>query len=182
MTESMFVISGSSGGGKSTLLEELASRGFVVVPEAGRQLAKEQIAIGGVAMPGTEMFGHLLLSRSMYLYNQAVAMAPKGPVFFDRSIMEPIAYWWSKGEMEPHLERTVAQYRYARDVFMVPPWPEIFEKDAERLHSYDPDQREYARLTDAFEAFGYRLVEVPRVGVSARADFVQSHLKSIGLL
>jgi predicted ATPase len=178
----MFVISGSSGGGKSTLLEELARRGFDVVPEAGRQLAKEQIAIGGVAMPGTVMFGHLLLSRSMYLYNQAVAMAPKGPVFFDRSIVEPIAYWWSKGEMEPHLEQVIAQYRYASDVFMVPPWPEIFTKDAERLHSYDPDQGEYARLTDAFQAFGYRLVEVPRVSVLARADFVESHLKSIGLL
>ena len=182
MTESLFVISGSSGGGKSSLVDELANRGFAVVPEAGRQLVLEQRAIGGVAIPGTELFGHLLLSRSMYLYNQAVATGPTAPVFFDRSIMEPVAYWRSQGVMVPYLEQVVAQYRYATDVFMVPPWPEIFTKDAERQHSYDPNQTEYARLMDAFQAFGYRLIEIPRISVLARADFVESHLKSIGAL
>ncbi|MEO2174708.1 MAG: AAA family ATPase [bacterium] len=122
------------------------------------------------------------MSRSMYLYNQAVAADPSGPVFFDRSVMEPIAYWRSVGKLEPYLEQVVAQYRYATDVFMVPPWPEIFIKDAERQHSYDHDQSEYARLTDSFQAFGYRLIEIPRVSVSDRADFVESHLRSIGVL
>ena len=182
MPNNLFVISGSSGGGKSSLIEELGRRGFDVVPEAGRQLVREQQAVGGVALPGTELFGHLLLSRSMYLYNQAVAAAQGKPVFFDRSVMEPIAYYHSVAELAPHHEQIAAQYRYATDVFMVPPWPEIFTKDKERLHSYDPNQNEYARLQQAFPAFGYRLIEIPKLGIEARADFVESHLKSIGVL
>ena len=47
MTSQLFVITGSSGGGKSALLEELARRGYSVVPEAGRQLVREQQSIGG---------------------------------------------------------------------------------------------------------------------------------------
>ena len=179
MTSQLFVITGSSGGGKSTLLEELARRGYSVVPEAGRQLVREQQSIGGVET-GSDLFGQLLFSRSMYLYNQAVESLGSGPIFFDRSIIEPIAYWRSQGQMAPHLERAVEQFRYATDVFMAPPWPEIFKKDKERQHSFDPKQGEYARLTEAFEAFGYRLIYLPKVCVSERADFVESHVQQSG--
>jgi predicted ATPase len=72
MTSQLFVITGSSGGGKSTLLEELARRGYSVVPEAGRQLVREQQSIGGIVKTGSALFGQLLFSRSMYLYDQAV--------------------------------------------------------------------------------------------------------------
>ena len=175
----LFVISGSSGGGKSTLLEELARRGYAVVPEAGRQLVQEQQSIDGLAKPGTELFGHLLFSRSIYLYTQAVESSSGDPIFFDRSIIEPIAGWRAKGQIAPHLERAVEQYRYATEVFMAPPWPEIFRKDTERQHSYDPEQKEYAHLTDAFQAFGYQLVPLPKVSVEERADFVESHVSVI---
>ncbi len=41
------VLSGCSGGGKSTLLAELGRRGFRTFAEPGRQIVKEQTAIGG---------------------------------------------------------------------------------------------------------------------------------------
>jgi len=82
MTSQLFVITGSSGGGKSTLLEELARRGYSVVPEAGRQLVREQQSIGGVET-GSDLFGQLLFSRSMYLYNQAVESLGSGPINAD---------------------------------------------------------------------------------------------------
>lgn len=179
MSGPLVVISGSSGGGKSTLIEELARRGHSVVPEAGRQLVREQQSISSPVTPRSELFGHLLLSRSMYLYTQAATSGITGPTFFDRSIVEPIAYWYSLGQLEPHLERAISVYRYATDVFMTPPWPEIFRKDQERQHSFDPEQREYARLMVAFEAFGYRLIELPKVSVSERADFVESHVRAL---
>ena len=136
----------------------------------------------GVVETGSDLFGQLLFSRSMYLYNQAVESLGSGPIFFDRSIIEAIAYWLSQDQMAPHLERAVEQFRYATDVFMAPPWPEIFSKDKERQHSFDPKQREYVRLSDAFEAFGYRTILLPKVSVSERADFVESHVrKSINL-
>ena len=40
----MVVVSGCSGGGKSTLLAELALRGYAVFPEPGRQIVKEQLS------------------------------------------------------------------------------------------------------------------------------------------
>lgn len=49
------VISGSSGGGKSSLLSELVNRRYPVVLEPGRQIVKEQIAIEGEALPWTNL-------------------------------------------------------------------------------------------------------------------------------
>jgi len=51
------VITGCSGGGKSTLLAELGRRGHRVFPEAGRQIVREQDWIGGDARPGSRRRG-----------------------------------------------------------------------------------------------------------------------------
>ena len=44
------VISGCSGGGKSTLLAELGARGYAVFEEPGRAIVKEQLVSGGDAL------------------------------------------------------------------------------------------------------------------------------------
>jgi predicted ATPase len=45
------VISGCSGGGKSTLLAELSRRGHAIVEEPGRQIIKEELKGKGLALP-----------------------------------------------------------------------------------------------------------------------------------
>ena len=45
------VISGCSGGGKSTLLEALRERGYAVVEEPGRRIVREELASNGSALP-----------------------------------------------------------------------------------------------------------------------------------
>ena len=60
---------------------------------------------------------------------------------------------------------------------MMPPWPEIFSNDEERKHSFEDAHSSYATLLRAYERFGYRIVLVPKLEVSARADFVLNRLK-----
>ena len=45
------VLSGCSGAGKSSLLSELGRRGFPIYEEPSRQVVKEQLYIGGDALP-----------------------------------------------------------------------------------------------------------------------------------
>ena len=44
------VISGCSGGGKSTLLTELGRRGYMTVEEPGRRIVKEELLGNGLAL------------------------------------------------------------------------------------------------------------------------------------
>src|SRR4051812_12024080 len=80
------IISGCSGGGKSTLLTELAARGYRVVAEPGRQVVKEQTAIGGNGLPwvNLEKFLELILSRYLYQFN--FQKEADQIIFFDRGI------------------------------------------------------------------------------------------------
>lgn len=45
------IITGGPGSGKSTLIDALAAQGFHHMPEAGRAIIRDQVAIGGTALP-----------------------------------------------------------------------------------------------------------------------------------
>ena len=171
------VISGCSGGGKSTLIDKLKERGFDTCPEAGREIVREQLATGGDALPwknGIE-FGKLVLSRSMHYYDTAPRTGK--PVLFDRSIIDIITGFQRAGATLPEQFTDLPnRYRYARRVFMTPPWVEIFAQDAERRHSFDRAVVEYESLLEGYPANGYEVVLVPKGSIEARADFVESQL------
>jgi predicted ATPase len=173
----MVVISGCSGSGKSSLLSELASRGYDVVPEAGRQIVKEQLYIGGDALPwaNSRKFVELLLSRAMYQYNSVRPQS--AAVFFDRSIVEPVSgSRGPDGSLSEHAQRAVQQHRYWKEVFLTPPWKEIFVNDPERPYKFADVAADYTRLMVAFQRYGYTCVELPKVSIAQRADFIETQL------
>ena len=51
MSDRYVILSGCSGGGKSTLLEELGARGHAIVPEPGRRIVRDEMASSGNALP-----------------------------------------------------------------------------------------------------------------------------------
>lgn len=176
-SDRLVVLSGCSGGGKSSLLAALAARGYGVCPEAGRQIVKEQQSIGGDGLPWVDgrKFAELCISRSLYFYNMARPV--KKAVIFDRSFIDNIAGLLRMGEpLSPAFSAAVQRYRYARRVFLVPPWPELFAHDAERQHSFAAAVLEYESLVTVYQDFGYDVVVIPQDTVAARADFLANAL------
>ena len=172
-----YVITGCSGGGKSTLLAELEKRGYQVFPEPGRQIVKEQLSVDGDGLPWKNItkFAELCVSRAMYFYNSARLLDK--PVFFDRSVIDNISGIERLGlPMPVYFPQVLVRYRYAHRVFMVPPWPEIFAQDAERKHSYAEAEQEFYALQQAYEANGYEVVLIPKLPVCERADFIEREL------
>lgn len=166
------VITGCSGSGKSSLLAELSRRGLRVLPEAGRQIVKEQGLIGGDAVPweNRAKFAELAATRAAHHYNMIPAGA--GLVFSDRSVVDVISFFGRSGlETPPHLTAMLSHYRYHPRVLMSPPWREIFHGDAERKHSFEDGVAEYEWLLKAYAAQGYELVDLPKLSIAERADF-----------
>ncbi|HEX8810579.1 MAG TPA: AAA family ATPase, partial [Terracidiphilus sp.] len=89
-----YVITGCSGGGKSTLIDALRRRGFQCVDEVWRHIVRQQLRIGGDATPWQDQvkFRELLLARYMDVFEEVVERTR--PVFFDRGIPEAIG--WSR--------------------------------------------------------------------------------------
>jgi predicted ATPase len=92
-------------------------------------------------------------------------------VFFDRGLIDAAAAL-QHATGEPALAHIGERYRYHRRVFLTPPWPEIYGTDTERRHDLDAAVAEYERLEVAYASLGYDVRTVPKLGVSARADFV----------
>jgi len=178
-SDMLVVVSGCSGGGKSSLLSEMAARGYPVYPESGRQIVKEQLSIGGDGVPWINMakFAELCVSRALFFYNSA--RPSEKPALFDRSIIENVIGLHRLGHaVPPELDEAVRRYRYARRVFMTPPWQELFGNDPERRHSFEDALAEYEWLVPAYRAHGYDVVIVPKLDVRARADFLEAQLRA----
>lgn len=169
------VLSGCSGGGKSSLLAELGRRGFAIYEEPGRQVVKEQLFIGGDALPWAnwELFLELTISRS--IHNLIKASQREGIAFFDRGIVDQLGGYGAP-EMPKHFRAAAECFRYSETVFLVPPWREIFANDAERRHGFEEAVAMYEGNLATYARFGYRTVIVPKADVAARADFVLAEL------
>ncbi len=74
------------------------------------------------------------------------------------------------------MQNAAHAFRYNRRVFIAPPWREIFRQDRERKQNFDEAVRTYDALVATYTAFGYDLVEIPRVPVDQRMRFVLGNI------
>lgn len=167
------VISGCSGGGKSTLLAELARRGYWTVDEPGRRVVREQVSSGGSALPWRDPLA--FLRRASTLAQDDRAACAGALTFFDRGLLDAaIGLEHLTGASAASLLADCP--RYDPLVFLTPPWAEIYVGDAERRHGLDAAVAEYERLLAGLPRLGYDVIIIPKAGVSARADFVMTAL------
>ncbi len=162
------LISGCSGGGKSTLLGSLAALGHPVVPEPGRRV----IAAGG-PRPMQDLAGFALAALERAQQDLHAMQQARGWVFFDRGTIDAaVALQHATGApLDPSAPRA-----YHRTVFLAPPWPEIYRRDAQRQHGLADAMAEYARLTAALPQLGYDTVLLPKTAPEQRARFVLERL------
>jgi predicted ATPase len=165
------VISGCSGGGKSTLLGELARRGHAVVDEPGRRIVRDELERNGTALPWVDGVAFARRAIDMALADRAEAQRHAGWVFFDRGLIDAAAAL-EHLTGEPALTELGRRHRYHRRVFLAPPWRDIYANEPERRHGFEGAVAEYDRLTEAYGALGYDVVTLPKAEVATRADFV----------
>ena len=159
------LITGCSGGGKSTLLEELERRGHTVVREPGQRLIAAGIA------PWADLRSFLTAAADMARADLGWHAEFSPPVFYDRGLIDALAGLERDGG--PTVGEALGADRpYAGGVFLAPPWPEIYAQDLTRRHDFDAAIAEYEHLARLLPALGYESVELPRISVAERAQFV----------
>ncbi|APH53764.1 putative cytosolic protein [Granulibacter bethesdensis] len=176
MKKGLVVISGCSGGGKSTLLAELNARGHTVVEEPGRRIIAEELASGGSALPWVDLPAFLRRAIEMAQDDRTTVADHEGWVFFDRGLVDAASALETLTG-DPALHSLCMTHRYHRRMFMAPPWPEIYVTDADRKHSFDAAVTEYDRLMEVFPALGYEVILLPKMVTAQRADFVLCSLE-----
>lgn len=168
-----YVITGGPGSGKSTLIEALRERGYVCIEEAGRQIIQDQLRVGGDALPWANIvrFKELMLEHALKTYEEAKRI--KGPVFFDRGVVDLIGYdALTNAKSTEKLLLAVKKLRYNAKVFIAPPWEAIYCNDAERKQTFDEAIATYNCIKKAYLDEGYEVIELPLKSVEERIEFI----------
>lgn len=177
-TEHMIVVTGGPGSGKSSLIDAMAQRGFRTMPEAGRAIIRDQIRIGGAALPWAdrELFAELMLGWELRSYQEA--LASDALVLMDRGIPDVVGYLTLCGLPVPaHFETAAKTYPYNKRVFLAPYWDAIFTQDTERKQDRQEAEATARVMAETYSGLGYQIVELPLVGIEQRADFVAENLR-----
>ena len=169
-------VSGCSSSGKSSLLAELGRRGYAFVEEPSRRIVKEELELGGSALPWMDRAAFARRCIALALSDLRAARRQKGKwVFFDRGLIDAsVALEHLTGE--PTSVALRRSHRFYRRVFLAPPWPEIYVLDRERRHSLETALIEYSRLLESYPSLSYETIILPKVGVAERADFILNTL------
>ncbi len=173
MGQKLILLTGCSGGGKSTLLQALGKRGHTTVPEPGRRIVADELARAGHALPWVNMHAFALRAIAVTRADLLALRHEKGLVFFDRGLVDAAVALASSGG--PDLSETLGETRqYAKHVFVAPPWKDLFTQDTERRHDFSEAVQEHHRIAQALDSLGYQRIELPRVSVQQRVEFVLS--------
>jgi predicted ATPase len=168
-----YLFTGGSGAGKTTVIEELARLGYMVMPEVARNIIKEQNAIGGNAthLGDRNAYFEFMLKNSIRDFEMALPL--EEPVFFDRGIPDLISYTHRfLNGIHPKVKQANTHYRYNQKAFLFPAWPEIFCQDSERKQTLEEAIDTYYAVKKGYTTAGYEIIEVPKTTPSMRADFI----------
>lgn len=177
MIEQFHIVTGGPGSGKSSLISALQADGIRTMPEAGRAIIQDQLAIGGTALPWADRraFAASMLAWEMRSYREA--LEGDGPIVFDRGIPDVIGYLRVCGLPVPaSVLRAARVCRYAKLVFITPHWPAIFIQDAERKQSAAEAQATNKAMIEVYTSLGYELVPLPLTSIPDRVRFMRAHI------
>ncbi|MGH1480087.1 MAG: AAA family ATPase [Geminicoccales bacterium] len=171
MVDNFVVISGCSGGGKSTTLEALKQHGHRVVEEPGRRIVASELANDGSALPWLDPAAFARQAIRLSLADRERAARHSGLVFFDRGLIDA-ASALQELTNKPFLDRLARRHPYHQNVFITPPWPEIYVRDRERRHDFADTLEEYDRLCRVYPSLGYDIHILPKTRVAERVDLI----------
>lgn len=174
------ILSGCSGGGKSTLLAELHRRGHAIIEEPGRRIVAQELSGDGTALPWHDMAAFARRAIATCLGDREEAANIPGWVFCDRGLVDAAAALCHTTGDDRTMLDLCRQHRYHGRVFLTPPWPEIYVTDDARQHDFAEAVAEYQRLCAVYNLLGYEAVILPKNSVSERADLVLAQLAMHG--
>ena len=173
MTEKqIYVITGGPGFGKTLLIEELKQLGYNCSGEFARELILSQQESGGDILPwkNAKLFQQKILQKRIAFFDSV----PGGNIAFaDRGIPDQLAFARYRGFRDPEILIECAQkYRYAPQVFVTPPWPEIFTNDDIRTETFEEALRIHSFIVKTYVDLNYQIIELPLLPVKKRINYL----------
>mgnify|MGYP001259739747 CR=1 FL=1 len=171
-----YIITGAPGTGKSSIINELTKRGYSCAKEISRELISEKINSNGENLSWNNQvtFENEIIKRR---YKQYINSPENCIYFFDRSIIDSLAYLnISKLNTSLDIIEIIKKCHFNKTVFYTPIWEEIYVNDSERKEDINRAKEIEISIIKTYRRYGYKMIEVPKIPILKRADFIISKI------
>ena len=168
-----YVITGASSSGKTTLINQIDTQGFKVVPEVGRQYFERELATGRTIDDIRN--NPITMTREIHKLTLELAAERKTTdnVFFDRGIPDSLAFYRFVGMNPDQILQDCFQYCYT-SIFILDRLPyqqdEIRKGDDKTATYFDK------WLEHDYSALGYKVIRVPVTPPEERLAFILNRI------
>ncbi|MBK0369904.1 AAA family ATPase [Flavobacterium agrisoli] len=180
-TENFYIITGGPGVGKTTLLKELEKSGYEIVPEEARKIIKQQVEAeeNGLPWKDKKRYTDLMFNVSVKTYLE-IQLSNKNSIYlFDRGIIDSICYAeMCKLNISEEMNKIAIQCVFNKNVFILPPWADIYENDQERKQTWEEAVYTFEKMKEIYKKYGYNIIEVPKDTVENRKKFVHEVIEN----
>jgi predicted ATPase len=172
----VYVVTGGPGFGKTTVINHLASLGFSVGAEQAREVLSS--VPGNVTPTGGPVFPAdferiVALARLNFLNS----IEPGIIAFSDRGLPDQVAYSWFKNKKpSDFIVEMVRSVRYSRQVFVTPPWKEIYVEDLIRNENFEEALIIHRHILRSYRQYGYETIDLPLTSPELRVQFIRNFL------
>jgi len=172
------VITGAVSSGKTTLIDQLADKGFQTAPEAGRQYIEREMATGRTIaeIRGNEADSRCIADRQLRIEHGLQAL---DVVFLDRAFPDSLAFYRFDGLNPNKILAECFQHRYA-SIFILDRLP--VHQDGLRIEDDAAARFLDEWLARDYSALGYSFVRVPVLSIEDRLAFIFERLSEQGLI
>lgn len=177
MQNKKIVITGGPGTGKSSLIHHLEQQGYHCLHEVSREITADaqKQGITQLFLEKPILFSEKLQEARIDQFKEA-SQTEKNIVFFDRGLPDVVAYMdYYHTSYPAKFTEACKTFRYDQ-VFLLPPWKEIYINDEERYENYEQATLIYDFLKKAYLSFGYEPLEVPKESIALRSNFILNNL------
>lgn len=170
-----FILTGGPGGGKTSLLDIFAARGYRTLPESARRIIKDRLAAGLSPRPDPVDFAQQILNADIEKYRRVAAC--EQATFFDRGILDALYMLDAAGALSrADIAHHVEAFPYNPVVFLLPPWEEIYATDSERDQTFEEAIEVFEGMKQWYAQWGYETLDVPRATLEERVSFILQRL------
>ena len=178
------VITGGPSVGKTSLVENLKSLGYICFPEVIREFTiketenktDEHLKSNPIVFADDSLlFNQKLIAGRTKQYQESQQLNADY-IFFDRGLPDVLAYMdFFDQTYDATFIKACEDMSYDL-VFILPPWETIFAIDGERYESYEELVQLNKFLTERYTHFGNIPIVVPKETVEKRVQFILNKL------